>query len=93
MMNPNPVFWSPGMSLAELEKQAILKAYQHFKSNKSTTAASLGIAIRTLDKKLELYEKQKQEHQVRLDALEEKNQAQLLRARGIVRTTPSFVEG
>lgn len=49
--------WSPGVTLEEVEKQVIIVAYRHFRKNKSITAASLGIAIRTLDAKLEKYVK------------------------------------
>lgn len=47
--------WYMGMTLDDLEKQAIEKAYRLYGQNKTATAASLGIAIRTLDAKLEKY--------------------------------------
>ena len=47
--------WQPGMSLEDIEKIAILKAFDFFRGNKTQTANSLGIAIRTLDSKLEKY--------------------------------------
>lgn len=50
--------WSPGITLDSLEKQAILKAYDFYKKNKLATANSLGIALRTLDNKLERYEQE-----------------------------------
>lgn len=50
------VTFQPGMTLAELEKKAILSAFRYYRSNKTLTAQALGIAIRTLDNKLELYE-------------------------------------
>jgi Bacterial regulatory protein, Fis family len=78
----NEVHFQIGMTLEELEKQAILKAYGHFRNNKTITANSLGIAIRTLDNKLEKYSQEE-------DALREKQandrakQAEFLaRARG-----------
>lgn len=52
------VIWNPGLSLETVEKMVILKAYAFFKHNKSATASSLGIAIRTLDNKLERYEQE-----------------------------------
>jgi hypothetical protein len=61
----NNVTWSPGVTLAAIEKQAILAAFRHFRGNKTATANSLGIAIRTLDNKLEQYknEAEKEEKQ------------------------------
>lgn len=47
--------WVPGLTLEMAEKMAILQAMQFYKNNKTATANALGIAIRTLDNKLELY--------------------------------------
>lgn len=47
--------WQPGVTLEELEKAAILKALRFHGGNKTVTANALGIAIRTLDSKLEKY--------------------------------------
>lgn len=47
--------WSPGRTLDDLEKEVILHAYKFYGYNKTKTASSLGIAIRTLDNKLEHY--------------------------------------
>lgn len=55
-MIPNEIAWSPGITLDAIEKMVILKAYYHFRNNKTTTAKSLGISIRTLDTRLEQYE-------------------------------------
>lgn len=46
------------MSLYEVEKLVVERAYAHYDKNKTTTARVLGIAIRTLDSKLEQYEKE-----------------------------------
>jgi DNA-binding NtrC family response regulator len=51
----NDVHWQPGVTLADIEKQVILKALKWFGNNRRITAASLGIAVRTLDYKLERY--------------------------------------
>lgn len=56
-MIENIVQWSPGVSLEQMEKQIILAAFRFYRGNKTTTAQSLGIAIRTLDSRLEKYEK------------------------------------
>lgn len=67
-MHNNMVNWSPGITLETIERQVILAAYRHFRGNKTATANSLGIAIRTLDNKLEKYQGD--------DATMEKNDAE-----------------
>lgn len=52
------IVWSPGVTLAAIEKQVILKAFRFHRGNKTQTAIGLGISIRTLDNKLELYSKE-----------------------------------
>lgn len=47
--------WQPGNSLEEIEKAAILAAFRFCAENKTKTAQCLGIAVRTLDNKLEQY--------------------------------------
>lgn len=48
-------FWRPGLTLADVERLAILGAFRFFRENKSKTALALDIAVRTLDNKLEIY--------------------------------------
>lgn len=48
--------WQPGRTLKDCEKDVILTAYRFFQFNKTATANALGIAVRTLDKKLSEYE-------------------------------------
>lgn len=50
------IIWQPGITLAQVEKEVIQKAYKFFDGNKTKTAQALGIAIRTLDNKLMIYE-------------------------------------
>jgi DNA-binding NtrC family response regulator len=52
------ILWQPGVTLEDIEKQVIQKAFSFYRGNKTATAKSLGIAIRTLDAKLEKYDKQ-----------------------------------
>lgn len=59
--------FQPGMTLEELEKQAILCAFRFHRGNKTATSNALGIAIRTLDAKLEKYEAEGKDRQKRLD--------------------------
>lgn len=47
--------WQPGMTLASVEKQAILQAYRFFRSNKASTAQALGISVKTVENKLNQY--------------------------------------
>lgn len=48
--------WSPGLTLEAVEKEVILRAFRHYRGNKTITSNALGISIRTLDSKLEKYE-------------------------------------
>lgn len=51
----NEVFWHHGITLEEAEKRIVLYEYRFNEYNKTRTAGSLGIAIRTLDAKLDKY--------------------------------------
>lgn len=53
------VIWQPGVSLSDIERMVIVKAFAYYRGNKSLTASSLGIAVRTLDTKLQQYEETK----------------------------------
>ncbi len=77
------IVWSPGVKLDDIEKQVILKAYSHFGKNKTATANALGIAIRTLDNKLERYELDVKEQEQRSGRDKATREAQLARHRGI----------
>ncbi len=44
--------WKPGKTLDEIERNVILEALKHFSGNRTHTAKSLGISIRTLRNKL-----------------------------------------
>jgi len=77
------VYWSPGMSLEILEQMVIQKAFKHYHGNKTATANSLGIAIRTLDAKLEKYEMDEIEREEQNADRRRDRELQLARARGI----------
>lgn len=49
------IVWSPGTSLEQNEREIITAAFDFYKENKSATAQSLGISVRTLENKLEKY--------------------------------------
>lgn len=87
------VYWSPGVTLELVEKQVILNAFRFYRGNKTQCAISLGIAIRTLENKLEKYEQDgvRQREQEELDA---RRRAEILdRQRGIIPGTKSEAGG
>lgn len=62
-MNAGDV-WQPGYTLEQMERDVILKAYRFYGNNKTKTAESLGIAVRTIDNKLAAYEAKNKEREV-----------------------------
>lgn len=77
------IVWSPGVKLEEIERQVILTAYRHFQSNKAATAIALGIAVRTLDAKLERYEADAKAQRQRDAEAQIQQDSFMLRARGL----------
>lgn len=59
------IFWSPGVTLEAIEKQTVQVAFRHYRGNKTATANALGIAIRTLDSKLEKYSQDEKDEAAR----------------------------
>lgn len=56
MLDETPnAYWTPNMTLRDVEKLAIVAALKHHYSNKTQTAQVLGISIRTLRNKLTKY--------------------------------------
>jgi len=49
--------WAPGRTLDEIERAVILRALARNNGNRTHTARELGISIRTLRNKLNLYRK------------------------------------
>ncbi len=76
------IYWSPGVTLEGIEQQVILKAFEHYRQNKTATAGALGISIRTLDSKLERYEAESEKERERREESQRKGQRDLARARG-----------
>lgn len=76
------IIWSPGVTLEEIEKQVIVRAFSHFHKNKTATAQALGIAIRTLDARLEKYEKDEKDANERRDEERRQRQDFLAKSRG-----------
>jgi DNA-binding NtrC family response regulator len=50
--------WYPGLSIKEAEKQIILEALRFHQGNRTHTAATLGMSLRSLINKLSDYKKQ-----------------------------------
>lgn len=77
------ILWSPGVTLEHIEKQVILKAYKHYRENKTITANALGIAVRTLDNKLEKYAEDKLAEEKQLSEIRKREEDYKRRARGL----------
>lgn len=74
--------WTPGLNLETVEKIVIQQAYKFYRGNKTTTASSLGIAIRTLDAKLEKYDEDDKSRRASDERRKEERLALLARAKG-----------
>jgi hypothetical protein len=83
-----PVTFYPGMKLESLEQLAIESAFTHYRGNKTATAQSLGIAIRTLENKLEKYEATRNTERNAADERSRTRETQLARSRGIANPVP-----
>ena len=60
------IIWGPGMSMSEVEEQIIKSAIEHYRGNKTMTAKSLGLSVKTIDDRLRTYQ-QKEELNKRQD--------------------------
>lgn len=83
------ITWTPGVSLASIEKQVILAAFRFYRGNKTTTSTALGISIRTLDNKLEKYEADGKADKEKEQTHARKQSDYLARARGNLGGTSS----
>jgi hypothetical protein len=79
----NQIVWNPGMKLVQLETEVIRAAFKFYKGNKTSTASSLGIAIRTLDMKLKKINEEDEAHRIRCEDDKRKREEFILRSRGI----------
>lgn len=77
------VFWTPGMSIAEVERQIIKEAIVYFRGNKSLISKSLGISIRTLDTRMESIKAEEEAQRFRVEAQTREREIFLERSRGI----------
>lgn len=85
----NVIAWSPGVSLASIEKQVILKALQFYHKDRVQTAQALRLPLETLEERLETYETEKREDERKLNEMRERESEFQMRSRGISMPTPS----
>lgn len=78
-----PINWSPGTTLEDIEKQVILYAYRWFRGNATQTAIALGVSDKTLRHKLEKYEQDGRKQQEAEEHEQQTRIARLNRARGL----------
>lgn len=83
------ICWSPGVTLEAIEKEVILKAFRFYRGNKTATSSALGIAIRTLENKLEKYQKDGKDDEERERKRASDRADFLIRQRGSTATTPA----
>lgn len=81
-MSNEMIFWSPGVTLESIEKDVVLKAFRHYRGNKTATSNALGISIRTLDNKLEKYELDGKEEKLRQENERRNREEWLIKSRG-----------
>ena len=77
-------YWSPGLTLEMIEKEAILKAYNYFQKNKTQTALALGITTQTLHNKLNKYEEDQKADEQRVIEQRRREEELQRRAKGSI---------
>ncbi len=77
------IIWSPGVTLDNIERQVIFKAFSFFGKNKTQTAGALGISVRTLDNKFERYAEEDKGEREWHEKRQREQSNFLARARGI----------
>ena len=78
----NAVIWSPGVTMANIEKQVIYKALDFYKT-REVTANALKISLKIFDKKMEIYEQEELEYKNKLEETQRKREAHVRRVRGL----------
>lgn len=81
--------WSPGTTLEQVELQVVRAAYSFYRENKTATAQALGIAINTLNTKLEKLGIDKATQEKSYEQRQAERERQLERARGTVPVAPN----
>lgn len=87
------IVWSPGVTLDQIERQVIMRAYRHFGQNKTVTSNALGIALRTLDYKLERYKQEDADMEGSIEDERVRRANLLARSRGEPEPYPNYVPG
>jgi len=78
--------WFPGLTIERAEKMCIEQAMEFYHGNKTLVSKSIGIAIRTLDSKLEQYAKENKEMDAKDEERKRKEDEFSLRSRGLLQT-------
>lgn len=68
----NDIVWHPGMTLEDMEQAVIVRALKTY-GNKAVTAQRLGIAVRTLDARLEKYAADEKARKAKADEQRERD--------------------
>lgn len=76
-------FWAPGITVEIAEKMVIQQALKYYRGNKTQTAGSIGIALRTLDSKLEKYKADDEQDRRRQEQEFDRQKDYQKRARGL----------
>lgn len=77
------IVWSPGISLEEIERRIIEKAFEFYNRNAQTTANSLKIDVNELNKKKRKYEEDDKQIEISRYAQQVLENNFKLRARGV----------
>lgn len=77
------ITWSPGITLESIEKQVILKAFKFYRENAAQTAIALGVSDKTVRNKIEQYQKEEKDNELRAIEQREKELEFQRRARGV----------
>lgn len=85
---PEELVIPPGMTMAEARREIILTRFEHYEKNKTATANSLGITVRSLDAWLEKYGKDDSEVRTQTDKARLDREYFLYLQRGEVQHAP-----
>lgn len=85
------ISWSPGVTLADMERQVITHAMRFYRNDKVTVATSLKVTPKYIEKKLEQYENDKAVAQKLQDEMEKRQADYVIRARGVACKQPNGV--
>lgn len=81
------ITWTPGKTLAQLEKEIFSYALKLYNNNKDLVAESLGVSTKTVYNKLERYAKELEEDKKLSQSLEEREREFIISSRGGIGTS------